>query len=165
MAKEMLVVLFMGLSLRGCWGLCEWTPNERPRVECHLKILDFRRNSSSVAAMQVPEPGLLEAESLGVLCSDVFFFESQLRSDHFGSLGNLANLEISFCKLRTLPPRTFVGLQGLRTLKIHTHNKDWTSLRMEPDYESLVGLAHLETLDMQLNNLHYMPAGMYTHFE
>ena len=142
-------------------SLCQWTPNDQASVECHLKILDFRRNSSSIAAMQVPHPGLNEAESLGVFCSDVFFFESQLRSDHFGSLDSLANLEISFCKLRTLPPRTFVGLQGLTSLKIHTHNKDWTSLQMEPDYESLVGLEQLQSLDMQLNNLHHIPPGFF----
>ena len=141
--------------------MCQWTPNDQASVECHLKILDFRRNSSSIAAMQVPHPGLNEAESLGVFCSDVFFFESQLRSDHFGSLDSLANLEISFCKLRTLPPRTFVGLQGLTSLKIHTHNKDWTSLQMEPDYESLVGLEQLQSLDMQLNNLHHIPPGFF----
>ena len=142
-------------------SLCQWTPNDQASVECHLKILDFRRNSSSIAAMQVPHPGLNEAESLGVFCSDVFFFESQLRSDHFGSLDSLANLEISFCQLRTLPPRTFVGLQGLTSLKIHTHNKDWTSLQMEPDYESLVGLEQLQSLDMQLNNLHHIPPGFF----
>ena len=136
---------------------CEWSDEE---VVCRLKILDFRRNSSS-AAMQVPSPGLAEAKSLRVLCSDVFFFESQLRSDHLGSLPGLDELEISFCKLRTLPPRTFVGLSSLSRLVIHTHNQDWTSLQMQPDYESLVGLERLHSLDMQWNNLHQIPAGFF----
>ena len=149
------------LQLVSCSSLCQWSPVGQASVECQLKILDFRRNSSSIAAMQVPQPGLQAAQSLRVLCSDVFFFESQLRSDHFGSLDSLANLEISFCKLRTLPPRTFVGLQGLTSLKIHTHNKDWTSLQMQPDYESLVGLEKLHSLDMQLNNLHHIPPGFF----
>ena len=42
-------------------------------VHCDLRILDFRRNSSEV-------PGIKTAERLNVQCSDVFFFESQLRS-------------------------------------------------------------------------------------
>ena len=136
---------------------CEWSED---RVLCQLKILDFRRNSSS-AAMQVPEPGLSQATALKVLCSDVFFFESQLRSDHLGSLSSLDDLEISFCKLRTLPPRTFVGLSGLSRLVIHTHNQDWTSLQMQPDYESLVGLERLHSLDVQWNNLHSLPPGFF----
>ena len=107
---------------------CEWI-SESKSVLCYLKILDFRRNSSS-AAMQVPDPGLESVENLKIQCSDVFFFESQLRSDHFGSLHELQHLEINFCKLRTLPPRTFVGLRSLQTLVIQTHNEDWTSLEM-----------------------------------
>lgn len=137
---------------------CLWVSKDS--VECNLKILDFRRNSSS-AAMQVPEPGLSEAKSLKISCSDVFFFESQLRSDHFGSLDKVTDLEISYCKLRTLPPRTFVGLRDLANLVIHTHNEDWTSLQMEPDYESLVGLERLQRMDMRLNNLHEIPPGFF----
>ena len=45
-------------------------------VHCDLRILDFRRNSSEV-------PGIKTAERLNVQCSDVFFFESQLRSGKF----------------------------------------------------------------------------------
>ncbi len=137
---------------------CQWT--SEGEVQCNLKILDFRRNSTS-ASMLVPSPGLGEVKKLKVLCSDVFFFESQLRSDHLGSVDGLTDLEISYCKLRTLPPRTFVGLGGLATLVIHTHNEDWTSLQMAPDYESLVGLERLQSLDMQLNNLHQIPPGFF----
>ena len=66
--------------------------------------------------MQVPDPGLDHVNDLKIQCSDVFFFESQLRSDHFGSLHNLENLKINYCKLRSLPPRTFVGLRSLKNL-------------------------------------------------
>ena len=66
--------------------------------------------------MQVPDPGLDHVKDLKIQCSDVFFFESQLRSDHFGSLHNLENLQINYCKLRSLPPRTFVGLRSLKHL-------------------------------------------------
>ena len=149
MRPTAMVLVLMAASAVVCIeAKCEWTRNSDGTaangmdVQCHLKILDFRRNSSS-ASMQVPAPGLAEAKKLKVFCSDVFFFESQLRSDHLGSLDSLTDLEISFCKLRTLPPRTFVGLRGLKSLKINTHNEDWTSLQMEPDYETLVGLQTL----------------------
>jgi Leucine-rich repeat (LRR) protein len=153
-----LVVEVAALLIGNVQGRCEWTTDQS--VVCNLKILDFRRNSSS-AAMQVPDPGLDEASSLRIACSDVFFFESQLRSDHFGSLSKLSELEISFCKLRTLPPSLFVGLGTLTSLVIHTHNKDWTSLQMEPDYEALVGLERLQSLDMRQNNLHKLPSGFF----
>ena len=97
----------------GVEAKCEWIVDQR--VQCQLKILDFRRNSSS-AAMQVPDPGLDHVKDLKIQCSDVFFFESQLRSDHFGSLHTLENLQINYCKLRSLPPRTFVGLRSLKHL-------------------------------------------------
>ncbi len=157
------ISLVTSLFIMRVAGLCEWQEEQANNdhngtVVCNLKILDFRRNSSS-AAMQVPSPGLAEASSLRIDCSDVFFFESQLRSDHFGTLPNLTKLEINFCKLKTLPPRTFVGLDGLRDLRVQTHNVDWTSLVMEPDYESLVGLEKLRNLDMRHNNLKGVPSG------
>ena len=42
---------------------------------------------------------------------------------------------------------------------IQTHNEDWTSLEMSPDYESLIGLERLQTLDMKLNNIQKVPPG------
>ena len=113
-------------------------------------------------------------------CSDLFYFESQLRSDHFGSLDQLRDLAISYCKIRQLPPRTFVGLTRLRHLAIHTHNSDWTSLSLQvqfgrsrrlrkesfkihyfqPDYEAFVGLDLLESLDLSDNNMQALPKGL-----
>jgi len=59
------------LSQGGC--LLSGTGGQPSTVHCDLRILDFRRNSSDV-------PGIKSAEKLQVQCSDVFFFESQLRS-------------------------------------------------------------------------------------
>ena len=122
-------------------------------VDCNLRILDFRRNSSEV-------PGVEKAKTINVVCSDVFFFESQLRSDHFGSLPGLHDLSVKFCKIRQLPPRSFVSLDRLRSLTINTFNADWTSLELEPDYESLIGLEQLQLLDLSLNNIRQLPPGL-----
>jgi len=152
--------LFVALAPKGCKATaaagadCRWDEESRePMVDCNLRILDFRRNSSDV-------PGIKSAIKMRIQCSDVFFFESQLRSDHLGSLNQLRQLEISYCKIRQLPPRSFVGLTRLRKLSIHTHNSDWTSLSLQPDYEALVGLDLLETLDLSDNNMQLMPAGL-----
>ena len=46
-------------------------------------------------------------------CSDLFFAESRLRSEHLGFLPRLQELSLQFCKLRQLPARAFVGLPAL----------------------------------------------------
>ena len=132
---------------------CVWN-NDLDRIDCDLRILDFRRNSSDVPSEAS------QVKNLHVDCSDVFFFESQLRSDHFGDLPHLNHLEINYCKIRQLPPRSFVSLTRLKSLSIHTHNADWTNLNLEPDYESLVGLDLLESLDLSINNLNKFPPGL-----
>ena len=87
-------------------GDCVWNRVDEDRIDCSLRILDFRRNSSDV-------PGVKRVRSFNVECSDVFFFESQLRSDHFGSLPHLQELSIKFCKIRQLPPRLVYGLSAV----------------------------------------------------
>ena len=47
-------------------------------------------------------------------------------TDHFGSLLKLQDLSIKYCKIRTLPPRSFVGLSSLRHLTIETFNSAGT---------------------------------------
>ena len=146
------VLIVYVLNLSSVMPGCIWDETDsEPTVDCKLRILDFRRNSSDV----VPANGIKNAGAIrmNIECSDVFFFESQLRSDHLGNLDRLQDLEISYCKIRQLPPRSFVGLTRLRKLAIHTHNSDWPSLSLEPDYESLVGLDLLETLDLTYNRL------------
>ena len=136
-------------------GDCIWNEEvESPTIDCDLRILDFRRNSSDI-------PGVKRVRYLNIECSDVFFFESQLRSDHFGDLPHLTELNIRFCKIRQLPPRSFVSLSRLKRLSINTFNADWTSLVLEPDYESLIGLDLLESFDLSDNNIQKLPPGLF----
>ena len=90
-AKVFNLLLLLRTALAGC--VFDSEGSEPTTVRCDLRILDFRRNSSEVTGMK-------SAERLRVHCSDVFFFESQLRSDHFGSLAHLADLSIDYCKIR-----------------------------------------------------------------
>lgn len=153
LVKLLLVTLVN--RIREVGSECIWNEQvEVPTIDCRLRILDFRRNSSDV-------PGVKQVQNLKVACSDVFFFESQLRSDHFGNLPHLKELSIRYCKIRQLPPRSFVSLARLKTLSINTFNADWTSLVLEPDYESFVGLDLLESLDLTNNNVHSLPPGLF----
>ncbi len=103
--------------------------------------------------------------SLRLSCSEVFYFESTLRSDHFGSLHGLRDLEIEACKLRSLPPRSFVGLTGLASLVITTNNNNddgGNSLvtSLDIDYEAFVGLERVERLSLARNNIGRVPANL-----
>ena len=152
--QSALVLLWAGF-LQSALSDCLWNLSvETPTVDCRLRILDFRRNSSASV------PGLKAVQALNVECSDVFFFESQLRSDHFGTLEHLNDLSIKFCKIRQLPPRSFVGLSKLKRLTINTYNADWTALVLQPDYEAFVGLDKLEILDLTENNIEKLPPGL-----
>lgn len=104
---------------------------------------------------------LATATSLDLACSDVFFLESTLRSDHFGSLQQLRRLAIDHCKIRTLPPRSFVGLASLETLSVETYNSEWSAILLHIDYEAFVGLNKLKTLTLSNNNIYETPAKLF----
>ena len=97
---------------------------------------------------------------LNLTCSDVFF-ESKLRSDHFGSLQELEELDIEHCKIRVLPPRAFVGLSNLHSLSIETHNRDWSEVLLHIDYEAFVGLNRLKQIKLSNNNILSIPAQLW----
>ena len=94
---------------------------------------------------------------LNVVCSDVFFFESQLKSEHFGSLPNIEELNIDFCKIRHLPARAFAGLSNLHRLSLQSHNSEWTSILMDVDVQSFQKLDKLQDLNLAHNNLWSLP--------
>ena len=104
---------------------------------------------------------LATATSLDLACSDVFFLESTLRSDHFGSLQQLRRLAIDHCKIRTLPPRSFVGLASLETLSVETYNSEWSAILLHIDYEAFVGLNKLKTLTLSNNNIYETPVKLF----
>ena len=73
----------------------------------------------------------LLSNALSLQCSDVFFYESVLRTNQFGYLPNLVNLDVEYCKVRRVPALAFSGLSGLRDLDVTTHNSDWSAMVLE----------------------------------
>lgn len=119
------------------------------KLELLMMNRTFMRSLNLKNVFSTDEDSNLErTKSLSVFCSDVFFYESNLRSDHFGSLHNLRSLNISYCKLRTLPPRSFVGLTNLEQLSVQTFNSQWSAITLDLDYEAFIGLEKFTRLNL-----------------
>lgn len=105
--------------------------------------------------------------SLRLECSDVLFFESSLEgSAHaggsfLGSLRNLYDLKISYCKIRYIPSMVLKELHDLQTLTIRTHNSDWSAMNLELHPESFRGLTELKVLDLADNNVWSLPTDVF----
>lgn len=125
-------------------------------MTCDLRTLDYKRNLTLEHQAE-----LGRATKLDLSCSDVFFFESNLRSDHFGSLLELRELNIEYCKIRTLPPRSFVGLSNLEVLSIQSFNSEWSAILLDIDYEAFVGLDRLKSIKLSNNNIFKTPVKLF----
>lgn len=71
------------------------------------------------------------------------------------------SLNISYCKLRNLPPRSFVGLTNLEQLSVQTFNSQWSAITLDLDYEAFIGLEKLTRLELTRNNLFQLPAKLF----
>lgn len=97
-------------------------------------------------------------KKLKLKCSDSFFLESYLSSDHFGQLPLLEDLRLKYCKIRNLPAAAFAGLNSLKHLELQSHNGDWTSaVIMEVHADSFQKLSNLQSLNLAFNNLWTLP--------
>ena len=67
----------------------------------------------------------------------------------------IERLNISWCKLATIPPTSLTSLYRLKTLNITTHNADWGSLALGIETKSLP--PSLEQLNLQHNNIWNVP--------
>ena len=127
----------------------------------HCEVGDHRDLTCYLRTLQsdidATDKQISTVRKLNVVCSDVFFFESQLKSEHFGSLPSLEELSIDFCKIRHLPARSFTGLDNLKQLSVQSHNSEWTSILMDVDVQTFQNLNHLQDLNLAHNNLWSVP--------
>ena len=124
-------------------------------LKCYLRTLQSADIDSVIG--QRDNNFISSAKKLHVQCSDVFFFESQLKSEHFGSLPELENLDIEFCKIRNIPPRAFAGLNNLKSLSVQSHNSEWTSILLDVDPNGFRKINSIEALNLAHNNLYALP--------
>ena len=128
------------------------TSSTMTTLQCSLRTLQSTIDAS--------DKEVDSAQVLSLKCSDMFFHESQIKSEHFGALPNLEKLSIDFCKIRQVPARAFAGLSNLKSLSLQSHNADWSSVLMEMDIDSLKRIPALEELTLANNNLWSVPAGI-----
>ena len=134
-------------------GTCSYDAHHE-KLWCSLRTLNAQNNTASIQSST-------RARHINVTCSDVFFYESVLRTNHFGYLPNLQSLSLEFCKIRRIPSLAFSGLSGLRDLVIRTHNSEWSAMVMELESDAFTGLNSLRTLNLTMNNLWTVPSSTF----
>lgn len=134
-------------------GTCSYDAHHE-KLWCSLRTLNSQNNTASIQSST-------RARHISVQCSDVFFYESVLRTNHFGYLPNLQTLSLEFCKIRRIPSLAFSGLSGLQDLVIRTHNSEWSAMVMELEADAFTGLNSLRTLNLTMNNLWSVPGSTF----
>ena len=127
---------------------------ETKRLWCSLRTLNAQNNTSSM-------PSAARAEHITIQCSNVYFYESILKINHFGYLPNLRKLDLNFCKIRRVPALAFSGLSGLQELNIQTFNFEWSAMKIELEQDAFTGLNDLRKLNFTHNNLRTLPKATF----
>ena len=86
-------------------------------LTCQLRTLNGA-NQTSLQLSGGSSSTSKRIREIRISCSDVFFYESFLRTNHFGYLAGLRTLGLEYCKIRRLPALGFSGLSGLRDLEV-----------------------------------------------
>ena len=151
-ATQIFVLLLAALAVSAASGADCRFDRGASRLECSLRTLNAHNASFSSSS---------RAESIGIECSDVFFYESFLRTNHFGYLPSLRRLDLEYCKIRRVPSLAFSGLSGLRELALRTRNSEWSAMVMELEKDALTGLNDLRVLNLTQNNLWTLPPAAF----
>ena len=119
-------------------------------LSCSLRTLNAHNQTSLASSAK--------ARRIRIHCSDVFFYESFLRTNHFGYLPNLQSLDLDSCKIRRVPALAFSGLSDLKSLTLRSRNTEWPAMIMELEGEdAFTGLESLRHLNLTQNNIWTLP--------
>ena len=110
--ETLILFVFLSSAVSAATSILEVTPTvcevNQHELNCFVRTLqsDMEMVLHSVKALKVE-------------CSDQFYYESTLRSQHFGVLPELRQLQLDYCKIRQIPNEAFKGLGSLEHLAIH----------------------------------------------
>ena len=93
--------------------------------------------------------------ALSITCAELVDHVSRLDDRSLAHLASLEDLEISHCKLTSLPAASLTGLARLANLSLHTHPDPESDLGIEAG--ALSGLRHLTRLDLSYSGLWRIP--------
>ena len=95
--------------------------------------------------------------ALSITCAELVDHVSRLDDRSLAHLASLEDLEISHCKLTSLPAASLTGLARLANLSLHTHPDPESDLSLGIEAGALSGLRHLTRLDLSYSGLWRIP--------
>ena len=119
-------------------------------VICRTINSEYDQTNFSV----IPASGTV---ALSITCAELVGHVSRLDDRSLAHLASLEDLEISHCKLTSLPAASLTGLARLANLSIHTHPDPESDLSLEIEAGALSGLRHLTRLDLSYSGLWRIP--------
>lgn len=138
---------------------CHWVQAspESQEVSVSCSVSNIQVNASWMNAIQADG-----TVALRIQCADGVRLPSSLSNNSLSHLHDLRELEISYCKLASVPLHAFYGLRQLRNLTVHTHNDDWPStLALSVSRTALSDLEQLERLDLSQNGMWTCPDRLF----
>ena len=132
-------------------------PGARPaeaqfRLRCNLRTINSEYDQTNFSV--IPAAGTV---ALSVKCAELVGHESRLADRSLAHLSDLEDLEISHCKLTSLPTAGLTGLARLSNLSIHTHPEPGSELSLGIEAGALASLRHLARLDLSYSGLWRIP--------
>lgn len=141
---------------------CEWIllddtmARDNPELDidltCHLSAINSNIEKTNFSV--IPSH---RTRSLTIKCSDSSL--STLEPGAFASLSTLEELKLESCRLEHIPQNAFQGLEGLKSLVIHTEHSSFLAI----EEGSFRGVPELRALDLSGNYIRSLPSQELCH--
>lgn len=114
--------------------------------------------------------------SLNLECNEKLFVESSLdmtnfedyedENDFISDKSNIYNkylqeFTIRYCKIKYVPSKAFKTFKNIKSISLHTHNGDWSTINLEFNSDSFMGLNELRELNLAHNNIWNLPSDIF----